>query len=173
MSAFFMPVTYMSTAMNMQPPLACPCKSGQHYADCCAVFHQQQQKPRSCAQLMRSRYSAFILQLGEYLFATYHPDFRGDLTIEQLSEKSLDWKNLQIIDTKSDHNSGFVEFKAWYINDQQLACHHERSNFVKLGEQWLYCDGAFYPEEKSGKIKRNDDCPCASGKKFKKCCAKN
>jgi len=149
----------------------CPCKSGQTYAACCAVFHQQQQKPATCEQLMRSRYSAFILQLGEYLFSTYHPDFRADLTVAQLSEKSLDWKNLQIIDTQSLLDTGFVEFKAWYNNNGQLAYHHERSNFVKQGEQWLYCDGTFYPEEKSGNIKRNDPCPCGSGKKFKKCCA--
>jgi len=152
---------------------ACPCKSGQNYEQCCAVFHQRQQKPATCEQLMRSRYSAFILQLGEYLFSTYHPDFRADLTVAQLSEKSLDWKNLQIVDTESLQKTGFVEFKAWYLNDGEFAYHHERSNFVKQDEQWLYCDGTFYPEEKSGKIARNDPCPCGSGKKFKKCCAKN
>ncbi|PKG40421.1 YchJ family protein [Psychromonas sp. Urea-02u-13] len=151
----------------------CPCKSGQDYQHCCDVFHSKQQKPASCAQLMRSRYSAFILQLGDYLLNTYHPDFRGELTIEQLSEKSLNWCNLQIIDTESLPETGFVEFKAWYFNKGQLSCHHERSNFVKDHDQWLYCDGTFYPEEKSGKIARNDPCPCASGKKFKKCCALN
>ena len=157
----------------MQKESACPCKSGQSYENCCAGFHTLQLKPATCEQLMRSRYCAFILQLGEYLFNTYHIDFRGDLTVEQLSEKSLDWKNLQIIDTQTRDKTGFVEFKAWYINDGQLANHHERSNFVKDHDQWLYCDGTFYPEEKSGKITRNDPCPCASGKKFKKCCAIN
>lgn len=122
------------------------------YENCCKVFHLQQQKPLTCEQLMRSRYSAFILQLGEYLFTTYHFDFRDGLTIEQLSEKSLDWCNLQIIETQSFDKTGFVEFKAWYISDGQLACHHERSNFVKNHDQWLYCDGTFYPSEKSGTI---------------------
>ena len=150
---------------------SCPCKSGLTYEQCCSRFHSAQQKPLTCEQLMRSRYSAFILQLGEYLFNTYHPDFRGELTIEQLSEKSLDWRHLQIVATESLEKTGFVEFKAWYMLDNQLAYHHERSNFVKDHEQWLYCDGTFYPEQKSGKIQRNDPCPCASGKKFKKCCA--
>ncbi|MEI6897579.1 MAG: YchJ family metal-binding protein [Psychromonas sp.] len=163
--------------MNHLMKQACPCKSGQCYEKCCAVFHQLQQKPQSCEQLMRSRYSAFILQNGEYLFATYHADFRGDLTIKQLSEKSLPWTHLQIIDTKSFAETGFVEFKAFYMHDGQLTFHHERSNFVKHNEQWLYCDGIFYPEDKSGSIQkniaRNDPCPCGSAKKFKKCCAKN
>lgn len=123
---------------------ACPCKSGQCYEKCCAIFHHLQQKPQSCEQLMRSRYSAFILQLGEYLFSTYHADFRGNLTIEQLSEKSLDWKNLEVIATESLDKTGFVEFKAWYLSKGELACHHERSNFVKDHQQWLYCDGTFY-----------------------------
>lgn len=151
----------------------CPCKSGQNYANCCQRFHKQQQKPLTCEQLMRSRYSAFILQLGEYLFNTYHPNFRADLTIEQLSEPSLDWRNLQVIKSGNQGDKGFVEFKAWYVDNGQLTYHHERSNFVKDHDQWLYCDGTFYPEQKSGKIQRNDPCPCDSGKKFKKCCAKN
>lgn len=153
------------------PP--CPCKSGKAYQACCAIFHTLRQQPATCEQLMRSRYSAFILQLGEYLFNSYHPDFRGELTIAQLSEKSVDWKNLQIIDTESLDETGFVEFKAWFMCDRQLEVHHERSNFVKDHDQWFYCDGTFYPGQKSGKIERNAPCPCASGKKFKKCCAKN
>ena len=151
----------------------CYCKSGKSYENCCAIFHQLQRKPETCEQLMRSRFSAFILQLGEYLFNTYHPDFRGQLTVEQLSEKSLNWCNLQIIDSKDEATTGFVEFKAWYILDGQLACHHEGSNFVKHQEQWFYCDGTIYPEQKSGKIARNMPCPCGSGKKYKKCCAIN
>jgi len=157
--------------INEQAP--CPCKSSVNYENCCQPFHNLTSKPSSCEQLMRSRYCAFILQLGEYLFNTYHPDFRGDLTIEQLSEKSLDWQSLEIIETESLQETGFVEFKAWYRIDGQLNYHHESSNFVKDHDQWLYCDGTFYPEQKSGKIKRNDPCPCGSGKKFKKCCATN
>ncbi|MCP4325551.1 MAG: SecC motif-containing protein [Psychromonas sp.] len=122
----------------------CHCKSGLSYENCCQPFHSLKSKPDSCEQLMRSRYCAFILQQGEYLFSTYHPDFRGDLTVTQLSEKSLDWCNLQIIETESLDKTGFVEFKAWYMNGGQLDCHHERSNFVKDHDQWLYCDGTFY-----------------------------
>ena len=126
------------------PHLTCPCKSGKTYQNCCQPLHLLQQKPSSSEQLMRSRFSAFCLQLGEYLFLTYHPDYRGDLSIAELSEPSLDWKNLQIIATEDLVTTGIVEFKAWYLNEGFLECHHERSNFVKDHEQWLYCDGAFY-----------------------------
>jgi len=120
---------------------------------------------------MRSRFSGYILQLGHYLFDTYHADYRGNLTPTQLAEKTVEWKNLQIIETDTLDTTGFVEFKAWYIDENQLSCLHERSRFIKLDKQWLYCDGDIYPEQKSGKINRNDPCPCGSGKKYKKCCA--
>lgn len=173
MSAFF--IFPIKTGKTIVKPKieACPCGSGQQYTHCCLPFHTQQQKPITCEQLMRSRYSAFILRLGDYLFNTYHPDYIGNLTIEQLSEKSLDWRSLQIISAESLEKSGTVEFKAWYMEEGQLHYHHERSNFLKENDQWLYCDGTFYPEQKSGKILRNDICPCGSTKKFKKCCAKN
>ncbi|WP_028863401.1 YchJ family protein [Psychromonas aquimarina] len=159
--------------MTEQHQQACPCKSGKSYQQCCLPFHESKAKPETCEQLMRSRFSAFVLQFGAYLFSTYDADFRGSLTIEQLSEKTMDWKNLQIIASESLEKTGFVEFKAWYIENGRLGCHHERSNFVKKGDQWLYCDGTFYPEEKSGKIARNGICPCGSGKKYKRCCAAN
>jgi SEC-C motif-containing protein len=119
---------------------------------------------------MRSRFSAFVYQLGDYLLLTYHRDYRGSLSAAQLASKTVEWRNLQIIATDSSGDIGFVEFKAWFIENGQLHCHHERSRFVKEHDQWLYCDGIFYPEQKSGKITRNDNCPCGSGKKYKKCC---
>lgn len=122
----------------------CICTSGKVYKDCCQPFHLRLSKPKTCEQLMRSRYSAFCLQLGEYLFTTYHPNFRGDLTIEQLSEKSLDWTDLEIISSESVKETGYVEFKASFMIQGQVSVHHERSNFVKECEQWLYCDGTFY-----------------------------
>jgi len=155
-----------------QEQQACPCKSGLSYQACCQPFHQKIGYPESCEQLMRSRFSGYILQLGDYIFNTYHPDYRGNLSPAQLAEKTVDWKNLAIIETKTLTQTGFVEFKAWFIDDGQLGCLHEQSNFVKQDQQWLYCDGEIYPEQKSGKIARNDPCPCGSGKKHKKCCAK-
>ena len=150
---------------------ACPCKSGLSYQHCCQPFHQKTSYPDNCEQLMRSRFSGYVLQLGDYLFNTFHPDYREGLTAAQLAEKTVDWKNLQIIESQTLDKTGFVEFKAWFIDNGKLACLHERSNFVKIAQQWLYCDGDIYPEQKSGKIARNDPCPCGSGKKYKKCCA--
>ena len=167
MNAFFIGEIRMTDSKQQ----TCPCKSGLTYQQCCQPFHQKVSYPDCCEQLMRSRFSAYVLQLGDYLFDTYHADYRGNLTTEQLAEKTVEWKNLQIIATETLDKTGFVEFKAWFSDNGKLACLHERSNFVKTDQQWLYCDGDIYPEQKSGKIARNEPCPCGSGKKHKKCCA--
>ena len=105
----------------------CPCNSGLSYQQCCQPFHQKTSYPDNCEQLMRSRFSGYVLQLGDYLFATYHGDYRGQLTAAQLAEKTVDWKNLQIIATETLKTTGFVEFKAWFIENGKLSCLHERS----------------------------------------------
>lgn len=169
MNAFF--ITQRNCMNDIKSQL-CPCQSGKKYSDCCSPIHNKAAKAESCEQLMRSRFSAFVLQLGDYLFESYHEDYRGDLSVALLAEKTVDWKRLQIIATESLADKGFVEFKAWFSDRGQLHCHHERSNFVKDHDQWLYCDGIFYPEQKSGKIARNENCPCDSGKKYKRCCGK-
>jgi len=156
--------------MNNITTQPCPCQSGKTYQHCCLPVHNKTGWAESCEQLIRFRFSAFVLQMGDHLFDTYHSDYRGNLSAAELAEKTLDWKALQIIATESLADSGFVEFKAWFLEAGELHYHHERSNFVKDHDQWLYCDGIFYPEQKSGKIARNDSCLCGSGKKYKKCC---
>jgi SEC-C motif domain protein len=52
------------------PP--CPCGSGKGYAACCGLLHAG--APAADAEaLMRSRYSAYVLGLADYLRATWHP----------------------------------------------------------------------------------------------------
>ena len=157
----------------------CPCKSGEIYSNCCEPFHQERLLPVNPEQLMRSRYTGFILRLGDYLFSTYHKDFRGSLTSKELSEETLDWVDLEIVKSTNldkslektlGENSAIVEFKAWYLDNKELNCHHESSNFIKENGKWFYTDGIFHSQNRPIKVKRNDPCPCGSSKKFKKCC---
>lgn len=148
----------------------CYCQSHRLYSDCCEPFHQGAVAPTPLA-LMRSRYSAFVLGLGEYLWQTHHPDYRGDLTIEQLSQRDTQWQKLDIVfhGTAPGGETGIVEFKAWYQQGGRLALMHERSNFVFEAGRWYYTDGIMNPPA----VGRNAPCPCGSGKKFKQCCLKN
>lgn len=129
--------------------------------------------PETPEQLMRSRYSAYFLGLGQYIFDTHHADFRGDVSVEDFeqSAQSTQWCGLEVVRAEQDGDSGVVEFKAYFLDKEKLHCLHEASNFVRENGRWFYTDGEFKPKQVL-KISRNDLCPCGSGKKAKKCCLK-
>ena len=56
----------------------CPCNSGLDYADCCAPYISGARKAPGPEALMRSRYTAYALQIMPYLAATLHPGQRHD-----------------------------------------------------------------------------------------------
>ena len=125
------------TAYTMTP---CPCGSTLSYQTCCAPLHQGQ-AAASCEQLMRSRYSAFVLGLGDYLVQSWHPDFLGGLTATELGRQETRWVGLEIVNTQDgtpDDEEGQVEFKAWFLDAGQRHCLHERSRFTRLARRWVY-----------------------------------
>lgn len=108
-------------------------------------------------KLMRSRYEAFVREDWQYIANT-----SINQTIEELSTSpSLTWLKLDVL--KAYDN--IVEFKAYYIQGQDIEVLHEKSTFIKLGNVWKYQGGTLYP----CKIHSNELCPCGSKKKFKRC----
>ncbi|MBY5991902.1 YchJ family protein [Ferrimonas balearica] len=151
----------------------CPCGSQADYALCCQPLHLQQHRAATPEQLMRSRYSAFVKGEAHYLLMTHHPDHRGDLTEAELAEscRQTQWQRLEILDApQAQGDEGEVAFRAWFRDGQALRPFEERSRFVRVEGQWLYCDGQFAPAGARSKPQRNAPCPCGSGKKFKRCC---
>ena len=126
----------------------CPCGSGKAYAQCCQPCHRGDARPPSAEALMRSRYSAFVKQLPDYLLATRHPDQRHQ-------------DSLAALQTSFDNTSWLGLTAAFRRGDKEDTL-FEKSFFKKEGDQWFYVDGAF-------DIGRNDPCWCGSGKKYKKC----
>ena len=147
----------------------CPCGSSLSLEQCCGALHDGQ-PAASAEQLMRSRYSAFVLGLGDYLVHSWHPDHLGNLTADQLSQTDTQWDGLEILAARGgpSDDTGMVEFKAWFREGNERHSLHERSHFVRHQGRWVYADGEQDPAPlKTG---RNDPCPCGSGKKHKKCC---
>ncbi len=142
----------------------CPCGSGESLQLCCGPYLNGEPAPTAEA-LMRSRYSAYVLNKHDYLISTWHPDSRPD----ELGGTSLNWIGLEIVRTErgsSSDSKGEVEFVASYATGSRGKRLHETSRFVREDGLWLYIDG----ECQLSDIGRNDACPCGSGKKFKKCC---
>ena len=82
---------------------------------------------------------------------------------------ALRWIGLQVLRSTSvgaDEGKGEVEFVASYVDRGRGRHLRETSRFLREGGRWFYVDG----DCQVGDIGRNDDCPCGSGKKFKRCC---
>jgi SEC-C motif-containing protein len=161
-----------------QSEIQCPCCSGKKYADCCQPFHKGGALPDTAEKLMRSRYSAYVNHLIDYIEITSDPRFRDSFDKEAALEwsKTSEWLGLEIVATRDGHpgdQQGEVEFKARYQRDGKETVHHEVSlfTFSTKEKRWFYTDGKemLEPLRAEAKVGRNDPCPCGSGKKFKKC----
>ena len=160
--------------LSLDTPTNCLCGSGIAYDQCCGLFHSGEKLPTTAEALMRSRFTAYAKDYTEYIQATWDAATRPDK--QKLSDENLAWQKLEIIDTKKGgiaDNKGIVEFKAFYLNNNEDYMLHEVSRFVKTNDRWFYVDGVV---KKVGKIiqqvnqGKNTPCPCGSGKKFKRCC---
>ncbi|MFO6422270.1 YchJ family protein [Motilimonas sp. KMU-193] len=155
----------------------CHCGNPLPYQECCQPYHLGLKQAPTCEALMRSRFSAYIEQQGDYLFNTWHPDTRHKLTPAALAQsgKETDWRSLNVLASEGGpaDQAGVVEFVAWFMVDGELQYHHEKSNFSRINGAWVYVDGIFNPKNQSVIPGRNEPCPCMSKKKFKACCGKN
>ena len=119
---------------------ACPC-GAKGYATCCAPYHKGAAAPDAQA-LMRSRYSAYVLKLEDYLLATWHVSTRPE-KLELLADNSK-WLGLEIKrhDVQSPEQAT-VEFVARYKVAGRAYRLHELSRFVREDGRWYYLDGDF------------------------------
>lgn len=150
--------------MESQSP--CPCGSGEIYGSCCEPFITQAALAPTPEALMRSRYTAFCMAANRYLLDTWHPETRP----ESLDDEPSNWIKLEIVKSDYDDHEGEVEFIAKLVYDQKVETLHELSQFEKIDGAWLYTEGEFINDGSNvKKISKNADCPCESGKKFKRC----
>ena len=121
----------------------CPCGSGHEYNECCGQLISAQQVALTAEQLMRSRYTAFVIGDGDYLRRTWHPD---TCPKEIGLDEQTRWLGLKVksttAGTASDDN-GTVEFVARYKIAGRGHRLHEVSRFVRRDGQWLYLDGEY------------------------------
>ena len=123
--------------------MTCPCCSGKPYDNCCQPYHKKEKFPPSAEALMRSRFSAFAIPNGEYLWETTSPGkrkFHNKKSLQEWGEIN-DWTKLKIVDTPSMSK---VEFKAFYTyEDGNPQVHHELSTFKTIQNRWYYVSGIF------------------------------
>lgn len=122
----------------------CPCGSMAAYRQCCGRWHHGAQRlgAATAEELMRSRYSAFVLDERQYLLDTWHPDTRpAHLEPEPAG---LKWLGLQIKrHEQQGETRAVVEFVARSRLQGRAHRLHEVSRFERLDGVWLYVDGDF------------------------------
>ncbi len=97
-------------------------------------MHLQAPDPES---LMRSRYSAFVLDLRDYLMATWHPAHRPEAL--DPPEPGLRWLGLAVTSARMlGLDAGEVCFVARSKLGGRAHRMVERSGFVREGGRWLY-----------------------------------
>lgn len=119
----------------------CPCDSGLTFRGCCQPYLRGELPVPSAAALMRSRYTAYVLEDASYLLASWHPATRPvSLHFDQQSRPK--WLGLTVkrrVDIDNQH--AMVEFVARYkMNDRAFRL-HEISRFELIEGRWFYLDG--------------------------------
>jgi SEC-C motif-containing protein len=129
----------------MKNDSACPCggtKAALSYAACCGRYHAGPLHLRAptAEALMRSRYSAFVLDELAYLLATWHESTRPESL--EANPPGLKWLGLEVRNqdvVDADHAS--VEFIARNKSGGRAQRLHEVSRFTREGGRWFYLDG--------------------------------
>lgn len=119
----------------------CPCGHDDSYADCCGRWHTGLEAGNHAPtpeSLMRSRYSAYVAGLADYLIATWHPSTApGELELWPVK-----WLGLDVRRTETEGDAGVVEFVARHRDSSGRAQRlHEISRFVRMDGRWYYIDG--------------------------------
>jgi SEC-C motif domain protein len=135
-------------------PTDCPCggaapnlKPGAkppRYLDCCGRFIDATELPATALELMRSRYTAYVLGETDYLRATWAPQTcPPDLDADPGAAGAPRWLGLAVKrHEQTDDTHAIVEFVARYKTGGRASRLQETSRFTR-GEdgRWRYVDG--------------------------------
>lgn len=149
-----MPASAADAASPLAADAPCPCGRGAHggarratgatlrYADCCGRWHRGPEALQApdAETLMRSRYSAYVLDLLDYLLATWHPSRRpAEL---QANEPGLRWLGLSVLrHVQAGEGLARVSFVARSKLGGRAHRLQENSSFVKEADgRWYYLD---------------------------------
>lgn len=146
----------------------CCCQSKLAYEDCCKPFHTYRRIPATAEALMRSRYSAYVLHLIDYIVETTAPAQQLLLNKVEIGQwsRETDWLDLDVhCHRLVGKKHAQVEFTAhWQDANGQEHQHNELSAFVNIDGRWYFID----PTVPLPTMKL--PCLCGSGRKFKLCC---
>jgi SEC-C motif-containing protein len=131
---------------NYDKNTACLCgrmqgKRSLSFEECCQRYldHFDSTPAPDAESLMRSRYSAFVLQRSGYLLNTWDPSHRP---AEVDFDANTKWLGLEVKAHRTINlGHAEVEFVARYRVQGKASRLHELSRFVYQEGRWYYVDG--------------------------------
>ncbi len=111
---------------------------------CCGRFHKAGNSAATAKELMQSRYSAYVLNLADYLLQTWHASTRPDRSDFLNDADQARWLGLTVKRHElQDDTHAIVEFVARYkpAGSGRAERLHEVSQFVRENNRWFYVDG--------------------------------
>ena len=128
--------------MPTSPETFCPCGNALPYADCCGRYHagpSHLQAPTAQA-LMRSRYSAFVLGLNDYLLATWHPSTRPASL--DADPPGLRWLGLTVkAEQQQDADHVHVHLRRLQVQERRVEPRqplHRTASFDRARNAWSF-----------------------------------
>jgi SEC-C motif domain protein len=101
-------------------------------------LHEGRTAAATAEQLMRSRYSAFVVRDAAYLLRTWSAATRPrELDLED----DIEWTGLEILGSTGGsafHAEGTVEFRADYVAEGEAGHQQEDSRFLRENGAWVY-----------------------------------
>lgn len=122
----------------------CACGSKKSYKLCCEPIHKDILLAKSPLELMKSRYTAYVLGNIDYLMTSHHSSTRPTQEKEAILQwtKNVDWLGLEIIEANEpQQNEGYVTFKAKFLENGTEQTIFEKSRFLIEDNYWTYIDG--------------------------------
>ncbi|MGI9605498.1 MAG: YchJ family protein [Acidimicrobiales bacterium] len=120
---------------------SCPCGSARGYGSCCGAVHSAGAGiGNSAEQVMRARYSAYVLRNQAFLLESWASETRPP----SIDFGDVEWHGLTVEDTDGGgvlDASGTVEFRARFRRGDAHLELHERSTFRREAGRWVYIDG--------------------------------
>lgn len=133
--------------INLDAP--CPCMSGNSYKRCCQPLHAGE-IPKNALELMRSRYTAYVLNLPDYLIRTTHPASPQYMENRELWKQKISnmavhssFEGLEILEFKEKGSIATVTFTCRLMQGGEDATFTEKSYFELFKGRWLYRIGQF------------------------------
>ena len=149
-----MTITGAAANARQQAPLECPCAGAApgrptharppRFDACCGPYLEGRAPAPSALELMRSRYTAYVLGHTDYLRATWDPATCPlDLAVAPDAPGAPRWLGLRVLRFEPpDARHAIVEFVARYKQGGRGHRLHEVSRFVRgEDERWRYVDG--------------------------------